>query len=121
MTTTTIVTPECLKELAAASWYDVGSPDDDHKLERADLPQQPGFFFIRKKRNRDQIYMVKAANKNHWTCTKCATTVLAALVAHSIHDGPFPLSGSGQCSNETVPYCPTCEKEPDFHGSIIRG
>lgn len=50
----------------------------------------------------------------------CGETILGARVAHPIHDGLFPLSGSGKCKYETVPYCPKCEEKPDFHGSPIK-
>lgn len=50
---------------------------------------------------------------------QCGTEIQGARVAHPIHDGPFPLSGSGRCHYETVPFCPKCEKEPNFHGSPI--
>lgn len=50
---------------------------------------------------------------------KCGETIMAAQVAHPIWDGPFPMSGSGQCHYETVPYCPKCETKPSFHGAPI--
>ena len=50
---------------------------------------------------------------------KCGTEIQGARVAHPIHDGPFPLSGSGRCHYETVPFCPNCETEPGFHGAPI--
>lgn len=50
---------------------------------------------------------------------KCGTEIKGARVAHPIHDGPFPLSGSGRCHYETVPFCPKCETEPSFHGVPI--
>jgi hypothetical protein len=53
-------------------------------------------------------------------CTVCGEKIMAAEVAHSIHDGPFPLSGSGRVQYEAVPYCPKCEKEPSFHGMPIK-
>ena len=49
----------------------------------------------------------------------CGTEILGKEVAHPIWDGPFPLSGSGQCNYETVPYCPKCETEPNYHGAPI--
>lgn len=49
----------------------------------------------------------------------CGEEIKGFIVAHPIHDGPFPLSGSGRCSYQTVPYCPKCEQEPSFHGSPI--
>jgi len=50
---------------------------------------------------------------------KCGTEIKGASVAHPIHDGPFPLSGGGECHYETVPFCPTCETEPNYHGVPI--
>ena len=44
---------------------------------------------------------------------------MGARIAHPIWDGPFPMSGSGRCDYEEVPYCPKCEKKPDFHGTPI--
>lgn len=122
MTETTVATPELSEKLAKASWRDVGSPDDDYKLERTDLEGSEGsLIYMRKKGTPTQIYVTQAKDTSTWHCLKCRTKVLAAQVAHPIHNGPFPLSGSGQCSNETVPYCPTCEKKPNFHGSAISG
>lgn len=54
------------------------------------------------------------------TCTKCGGIAEGAQIAHAIWDGPFPMSGSGKCDYETVPYCPNCEKKPDYHGKPIR-
>lgn len=50
---------------------------------------------------------------------KCGAEIQGVRVAHPIHDGPFPLSGSGRCHYETVPFCLKCETEPSFHGSPI--
>lgn len=58
-------------------------------------------------------------NKEGFECLDCGSEILATKVAHPIHDGPFPLSGSGKCEYEQVPYCPKCEKEPNSHGSFI--
>ena len=55
-----------------------------------------------------------------YKCKDCDSTILSTTVAHPIHDGPFPLSGSGRCKYEAVPYCPKCEKKPDFHGAAIK-
>jgi len=47
--------------------------------------------------------------------------VLKHLVGiKEIWDGPFPMSGSGRCHYESVPYCPKCEEKPNIHGSPIR-
>ena len=50
---------------------------------------------------------------------KCGTTLIGKQVIHSIHDGPFALSGSGQTHTETVPYCPTCQPEPSPYGTPL--
>lgn len=54
-----------------------------------------------------------------FVCRDCGSDIMGARVAHPIHDGPFPLSGSGRCEYETVPYCPECDDKPNFHGSPI--
>jgi len=41
-------------------------------------------------------------------------------VAHLIHDSLFPLSGSGKCNYEYVPYCPNCENKPSFHRAPVK-
>lgn len=55
-----------------------------------------------------------------YECGQCSGEILGATVAHPVHDGLFPLSGSGEVKYETVPYCPKCEEEPSFHGSPMR-
>ncbi len=50
---------------------------------------------------------------------RCGVEIQGRKVAHPIHDGPFPLSGGGRVHYETVPFCPECETEPNFHGSPI--
>lgn len=50
----------------------------------------------------------------------CGTVLLGARVHHSVHDGPFPLSGHGEVRVEIVPYCPTCQPTPSPNGSPIR-
>lgn len=49
----------------------------------------------------------------------CGATIMGAKIAHPVWDGPFPMSGSGRCLYETVPYCPECELQPSFHGTPI--
>jgi len=55
-----------------------------------------------------------------WNCKECGTAIVNVRVAHPIWDGPFPMSGSGKCEYEQVPYCPQCEEKPSFHGAPIR-
>jgi len=50
---------------------------------------------------------------------QCGAQIKGAQVAHSIHDGPFSLSGGGQVHYETVPFCPDCETEPNYYGFPI--
>jgi hypothetical protein len=74
-----------------------------------------GIEYLRKKGS-DVIYKHK---EEGYECLNCSSEILAARVAHPIHDGPFPMSGSGKCHYESVPYCPKCEEVPNFHGSPI--
>jgi hypothetical protein len=52
-------------------------------------------------------------------CDQCYGVKLTKIVTDSVHDGLFPLSGSGKTQNREVQYCPECEPEPI--GGIIRG
>jgi hypothetical protein len=45
-------------------------------------------------------------------CEKCNGVKLNKTVYDSIHDGPFPLSGSGKTLRRDVEYCPDCDPEP---------
>ncbi|MBI5066315.1 hypothetical protein HZA97_08830 [Candidatus Woesearchaeota archaeon] len=75
-----------------------------------------------RKQGSEVVYLVinsDPTGKFNCKCAKCDSEVLGARIAHPIWDGPFPCSGSGKCHYETVPYCPNCEKQPNFHGSPI--
>ncbi len=52
-----------------------------------------------------------------YRCVQCDSEIMGGTVAHSIWN--FPLSGSGECHYETVPYCPKCEEKPNFSGEPI--
>ena len=105
-------TPELLRELARAEWRAFGSPRDSHKLERADLRSRPDLFFVRKKDNPSQIYMVKARSASTWECLRCGTRTRAARVEHPAHEEPLPFFADRYPSYEITPFCPVCEKEP---------
>ena len=75
---------------------------------------------IYEKRKDGKVMYVHEKGVNKLYCGTCGSDIISAQVAHPIHDGPFPLSGSGRCNYETVPYCPKCEGEPSFHGSFIK-
>ena len=57
--------------------------------------------------------------KQDYACANCGSEIMGAKVAHPIWDSPIPCAGSGKCHYESVPYCPKCEQEPNFHGSPI--
>jgi hypothetical protein len=63
----------------------------------------------------------KKSDDGSWHCNTCGALIMGAQVAHPIHDGPFPLSGSGSCEYETIGYCPNCERKPGFHGAPVSG
>jgi len=51
-------------------------------------------------------------------CDSCKGVKLTETVYDSIHDGPFPLSGSGKTKSRSVEYCPDCDPKPQ--GGIIK-
>ena len=54
-------------------------------------------------------------NKDKEWKHSCGSMVQGETCYYPIHDGPFPLSGSGRAHSETVPYCPKCEEKPRGH------
>lgn len=84
----------------------------------ASAKDEKGQEYVRNALRKDsQIYRIISEDNNgrqSYQCNKCGSDIMSATVAHPIHDGPFPLSGSGECHYEQVPYCPKCEKEPSF-------
>ena len=51
-----------------------------------------------------------------FVCSACGSEIQTTTVYHPIHDGPFPLSGSGRVQRQIVPYCPKCETKPSESG-----
>ena len=74
-----------------------------------------GNEFMRK-RSGNVLYI---KTEDGYKCINCNSEIMTVKVAHAIWDGPFPCSGSGSCAYENIPYCPKCEKEPNYHGSPI--
>jgi len=58
-------------------------------------------------------------NDKGYTCKDCGGTILGAKVAHPVHLSEMPGAGFGECEYETVPYCPNCEKQPNFSGAPV--
>lgn len=56
---------------------------------------------------------------NDWKHS-CGAILLSAQVNHPVHDGPFPLSGSGEVQTQQVPYCPDCHAPPSPQGAPVR-
>ena len=59
-------------------------------------------------------------NDGYYKCKTCSSDILSVVVIFSIHDGPFPMSGSGKTITQEFPYCPKCETRPEFRGSPIK-
>ncbi len=76
-----------------------------------------GQRFMRK-RGSSVIYKLNKDNTKS-VCNTCGSEIQGATVVHPIWDGPSPCSGSGRVHKETVPYCPKCEKKPNYSGSPI--
>lgn len=54
-----------------------------------------------------------------YTCKDCGATVLAGKIAHPVWIKGFTGAGTGECKYETVPYCPNCDKKPNFSGAPV--
>ena len=47
-----------------------------------------------------------------WRCKKTGAEIMAQEIGRTLHDGPFPLSGSGQVPLVLHLHCPACD--PDW-------
>jgi hypothetical protein len=100
-------------------------------FKRADVPHWAAFQpdeasddekneYLRKNLGEGKTITYKQdAGGGDWKCTTCGSDIMCTTVAHTIRDGVFAFSGSGSVHNESVPYCPKCEKPPAFHGRAI--
>ena len=70
------------------------------------------------KRADGKVHYVSKDDRN-WNCAECNANVHAITRYHSIHDGPFALSGSGQVKTVKIPYCPNCDEPPSSNGAPI--
>ncbi len=75
--------------------------------------------YYERKPGKDFEYKQVGGKEGGYVCTSDSQEIMGARVAHPIWDGPFPMSGSGRCEYETVPYCSKHEQKPDFHGTPI--
>lgn len=110
------IIPKDLRECheTELEWQALGGRD--HQIEGA---QCKFCETIYERRNTGKVMYIHRKDSDSYICGTCGSEIQGTKVAHPIHDGPFPLSGAGKCQYETVPYCPKCEEEPNFHGSII--
>ena len=103
--------------LEKAKWVPIRDDWCDHLLDKAtEVDTGDGLVWIRKTHNPTQLYTAKP-DGNRWHCAKCGSVLCGATIAHTVRDGLFPCSGSGEVKYEIAPFCPTCEKKPGFHGS----
>ena len=78
--------------------------------------QDPNGVKYHRKKGTQIVYRIVG---NGLECVECGSEIKAGIVVHTIWDGNSGTSGSGKCYHEDVPYCPKCEKEPNFRGSPI--
>ncbi len=74
--------------------------------------------YYEKKKGNDFAY--KHLGNGGYVCTLDGKNIQSGEVAHPIWDGPFPMSGSGKCKYEYVPYCHKHEEKPEFNGNPIQ-
>lgn len=53
-----------------------------------------------------------------WKCKDCGADIIGAQVAHPIWIRGLA-GGYGECRYDNVPYCPNCEKKPNFNGDPV--
>ncbi|HRY52252.1 MAG TPA: hypothetical protein P5089_00155 [Candidatus Portnoybacteria bacterium] len=98
----------CGKDLV---WTKISGSWENYAIERSCCPVC--------KTIRDRKDGIIYTKKEDCFLCGCGTEVLAAQILHPIHDGPFPLSGSGRVRTEMAPFCPKCETKPSSSGKII--
>lgn len=54
-----------------------------------------------------------------YKCKTCGSILQQTTGYASVHDGPFPLSGSGRVKHYPYPYCPKCEPNPSTPRTFI--
>jgi hypothetical protein len=84
--------------------------------EIANCPTCKAYF---ERKPKSEVAYKSINDGKSYSCTKCGGEIQVGKIAYPIWDGPGPMSGSGRCEYERVPYCPKCEKEPNFHGTPI--
>ena len=72
----------------------------------------------REAKEKEKNYYINEAGD--YACKDCQSDILCVTVIFSIHDGPFPLSGSGKTTRQNFPYCPKCEEKPEIRGLPIK-
>ena len=98
-------------------WTDIsGEQWEEYVIERAECLKCNARF--NRKKNGTILYIIQK-DSSQARCRTCISGIIAGRVAHAIHDGPFPFSGSGKVRTEFVPYCPQCENKPPFDGKPI--
>ena len=102
---------------------EISSKLGDLEFRKIDVPSWR--FFVPEEAEKDGVKYLKKNDNIYmktdkgYLCNSCGGVIMSAHVAHPIHDGIIPGSGIGQCLDEDVPYCPKCEEEPGFDGTII--
>jgi len=93
------------------------------KFERMDVSVEqahcPGCGAYYQRRDGGKVLYKTVNQGDDWACAECGAEIEGERVYHPIHDGPFPLSGSGKVYVEVVPWCPNCEQKPNERGKPI--
>ena len=83
--------------------------------QQIDIAKQDNQEYLRKKGSQT-IYL---KTNEGYSCLDCNNEILSVDRIHSVHDGIFPLNGSGDVQHEPIPYCPKCEDKPNDVGGFI--
>lgn len=85
-------------------------------VEKGGRPMSKEKLESRKRKPSNMENYVK--NGDGWKCKDCEADILGAQVARPVWIRGFA-GGGGECRYDTLPYCPNCEKKPNFHGAPV--
>ena len=86
-----------------------------------EFAQDPSGQIYMRKRGSLIIYkQIKNKNKRQYICIKCGAKILSSDISHLIWNHYSESFDLEKCVPESIPYCPNCEKIPEYVGKSIR-
>jgi hypothetical protein len=104
-----------------------GPYEDDNQIKEAVVHLQINQFIVLEVISAKSLLGEPEGNMDNYIkdgavyrCRDCGAVIMSALVAHSVYCGKDETDGVlHECHYEIAPYCPRCERKPDFHGAPV--